>query len=202
MIKTLFSFFNADGLLKDSSVLLIGMICVQFFNVFFQMVMGRCLHPEEYAMLISLLGVLNILSIPLGVVSSSINRYSSLLIQQGRVGDVRRLVLRWAIRLLVVGVFISLGCYFFSHTLATFFHLDRTAPILIFGFIVVGLFCRPVFDGALMGIQCFGGYSVSSALGSGIRLMSGGLLVVCVSAYSGWGLLGHGLDFMWHLGWA
>ena len=200
MLKSFFRFFNTDGMLKDSSVLFVGMALVHIFNVLFQMVMGRCLRPEEYAMLISLLGVFNILSIPLGVVSSSINRYSSLLIQQDRMGDIRRLVWRWAVRLLVVGILVSSSCYLFPQTLASFFHLDRTAPILIFGFIVIGLFCRPVFDGALMGMQCFGYFSISNVLGWGTRLVSGSLLVVFVSAYSGWGLLGHGLGFYVALG--
>ena len=195
MLKPLINFFNPGGLLRDSSVLFVGLAGVNVLNVLFQMVMGRCLMPEEYALLISLLGVFNILSIPLGVVSSAVNRYSSLLIQQGRIGDVRRLVRRWAIRLLVGGLLVSSVCFLFPHALASFFHLDRVTPIFIFGIILVGVFCRPVFDGAMMGMQCFVGFSVSSVLGWSTRLVTASLFVLCISPYSGWGLLGHGLGF-------
>jgi len=62
MIKALVRFFNVDGLLKDSSVLFIGMATAQVFNLVFQMFMGRTLQPEEFALLISLLGLFNMLS--------------------------------------------------------------------------------------------------------------------------------------------
>ncbi|MFC1467903.1 hypothetical protein ACFLQY_04360 [Verrucomicrobiota bacterium] len=195
MIKALFRFFNPGDLLKDSSVLLIGMGCVHISNLLFQMVMGRCLPEDEYAKLISLLGMLSILTIPLGVVSSTINRYSSLLILQGHQGDVAKLVRIWSVRMLVSGLFVALIFVSFSRHIAVFLHLDERAPVWLFAAIVVGLFCRPVFDGALMGMQRFKCYSVASVLGWGTRLVAGSLLVLFVSTYSGWGLLAHGLGF-------
>lgn len=195
MIRLIVRFFNTEGLLKDSSVLFAGMAGVHVLNLLFQAVMGRCLEEEEYALLVSLLGALNILIIPLGVVSSAMNRYTSLLIRENRAGDVRRLVIFWVSRFAGIGALLSLACFLFPCHIAAFFHLDRLAPILIFGVILTGIFCRPVFDGVLMGMQRFGCWSFSSLSGWGVRLLVGSILVLFVSPFAGWGLLGHGLGF-------
>ena len=157
MIKTIFRSFNKGGLLKHSSILFAGTMGVHVLNVLFQMFMGRYLRPEEYALLAALLGVFNVLSTPLSVIVSTFNRYSSLLVQQNRAGDVLRLGLRWGIRLAIIGAIPSLLCFIMPQYIADFFHLERGEPVYI--------------------------------LGVGIGL------VLLVSPFAGWGLLGHGIGF-------
>lgn len=193
--RSVIRFFNTGGMLKDSSTLFVGMATVHVCNLFFQVVMGRCLAPEEYALLIALIGMFNILFVPMGVVSTTVSRYASLLVQEERRGDVGRLILYWLRIMLIPGGCLALGCFLFPDTLAGFLHLERSAPLIIFGIVVMGAFIRPVLDGALLGLQCFKGWSLSSALGWGTRLIVGTLLVLLVSPYAGWGLLGHGLGF-------
>lgn len=195
MIKRLVQFFNADGLLKDSSVLFAGMAIAHVFNLLFQMFMGRRLAPEEFALLISMLGIFNILTLPLGVVSSAINRYSSLLVKEGRLGDVRRLLGRWGLRMGVIGGGLAAICFLFPLQVAGFFHLERAAPVYILGIIVSGMFCRPVVNGALLGLQRFPVWCLGTVLGAAVRLFVGAALVISISPFAGWGLLGHGLGF-------
>ncbi len=195
MIRSTIRFFNAGGLLKDSSMLFVGMAAVHVCNLLFQVVMVRLLIPDEYALLIALLGIFNIFVLPLGVVASTVNRYASLLIQQKRTGDIKRLVLYWLRFMLILGGILTAYCLLFSDQVASFMHVDRTAPVLIFGVVLMGAFIRPVLDGALMGMQRFGWWSIGSILGWGTRLVVGSLLVLCISPFAGWGLLGHGLGF-------
>ncbi len=193
MIKAVLNFFNKEGLLKDSSVLMAGMAGTHVLNLLFQIVMGRTLVDGEYALLVSLLGMLNIFTIPLGVIASTMNRYTSLLIHDNRKGDIRRLVLFWGGRVVFIGVLLSLVCFLLPGRIAQFFNLERSAPIYIFGIIMTAMFCRPIFGGTLLGLQSFGFWSFNSLLGWGIRLVVGTLLVLYVSAFAGWGLLGHGI---------
>jgi O-antigen/teichoic acid export membrane protein len=195
MFRSIIRFFNTGGLLKDSSTLFAGMAAINVCNLLFQILMGRCLKPQEYALLVALLGMFNILVVPLGVISSTVSRYASLLIQDGRKGDVRRLILYWLKFILIPGGILSLCCFCFPERVAGFVHLERTAPVFIFGAVILGAFIRPVLDGALLGLQCFKGWSISSSLGWSARLVVGGLLVLFVSPYAGWGLLGHGIGF-------
>ncbi len=195
MIKAIISYFNIHGLLKDGSKLFVGMAAVHACNLLFQVAMVWLLLPGEYALLIALLGIFNILVLPLGVVSSTVNRYASLLVQQKRAGDVKRLVFYWLKFMLVPGGILTLCCFLFPRQVAHFMHVDRTAPVLIFGVVVMGAFIRPVLDGALLGMQRFGEWSISSVVGWGARLVIGALLVMAISPFAGWGLLGHGLGF-------
>ena len=193
MIKSLVSFFNVDGLLKDSSILFVGMAVAQVFNLIFQMFMGRTLQPEEFALLISLLGLFNMLSFPLGVFSAAITRFSSLLITEGRSGDVRRLVLRWGGRMFLAGLVLSGACVLFSSSIAGFLHLQRVAPVYVFSASSIAVFCTPVVTGALLGTQRFKTWCVGISVGAMVRVGLGVVLVSFISPFAGWGLLAHGL---------
>lgn len=195
MIKSLVRFFKTDDLLKDSSILFIGMAIAHVFNLLFQMFMGRRLRPDEYALLISLLGVFTVLSVPLGVISSAISRYASLLLSKQRAGDLIRLGLFWGRGLALIGLALSMMCFLFPIRIASFFHLERAAPVYIFGLILTGVFCTPVVNGTVLGMQRYSVLSAGLVLGAAIRLMVGILLVTYVSPFAGWGLLGHGLGF-------
>jgi len=195
MIRFLYRVYNSGGLLRDSSILFAGTMGVHVLNVLFQMFMGRYLHAEEYALLAALLGIFNIISTPLSVVISTFNRYSSLLMKEGRPGDVLRLGLRWGIRLAVLGAVPSALCLAFPKVIAAFLHLDRSEPVYIFGLILIGVFCRPVVDGMLLGMQRFKLWCISNLTGAVMRLAIGIGLVLLVSPYAGWGLLGHGVGF-------
>jgi len=78
------NFFKNDKFTKDSIILFFGLFIAHLLTFLFQVVMGRTLISEEYAILITLLGILNIFVIPIGVVATTVNRFSSLLIQQNR----------------------------------------------------------------------------------------------------------------------
>lgn len=195
MIKPMVRFFNTEGLLKDSSVLFAGMAIAHIINLFFQMYMGRRLQAVEFALLVSMLGLLNVLTFPLGVFSTAITRYSSLLIQSDRAGDIPRLLMFWGKRLVLVGLACSLFCFLMPGPIASFLHLERLAPVYIFGIILTGLFCRPVVNGALLGLQRFDVWCWGTVLGALVRLCVGAYLVVAISPFAGWGLLGHGLGF-------
>lgn len=182
-----------DDLVKHSTIMFVGMMGVNVCNMLFQAFMGRTLSPNEYGNLNALLGVLNIFFIPLGVVSAGIGRYSSLLKREGRTGDIRRLVIKWLIVIGGAGAFFSICCFIFSDQISSFLHLDRSAPVIITGFILLGIFCRPVVGGALHGLQYFTLYSLFQSLSALIKLIAGVLLVMFVATAAGWGLLGHGI---------
>ncbi len=187
--------FKNDEFSKDSLVLFIGLFIAHLLTFLFQVIMGRTLIADEYAILIALLGILNIFVIPIGVVATTVNRFSSLLIQQNRRGDIKRLFYYWIKRMVILGIFLSLLLCFFSEPISNFFHLDRQSPIYIFSIIMIGLFCRPIVDGVLMGMQCFLHWSAVNILGWAIRLIIGAYLVIYISSFAGWGLLGHGIGF-------
>lgn len=199
MANRLHSFFTG-GMFQDSLILVGGMGGTHFFNLLFQMVMGRTLASDEFALLVMFLGVFNVISLPLSVVSVSISRYVSLLVGKGQVGDVRRLIIHWGIRMGIISICLSTVCFLVPEKIAEFINLDRIAPIYIVGISLLGVFGRPVVLGALLGLQRFGCWCLCNILGAVARLLVGAALVLYISPYAGWGLLGNGIGFYGSMG--
>ena len=93
MIKDKSNLLNA--LWRDSSILFFGMIIVHVLNLGFQILMGRVLMPNEYALLASLIGIFNIFLIPLGVVSLSVNRMVSLVAGEQSKAILGGIIFKW-----------------------------------------------------------------------------------------------------------
>jgi O-antigen/teichoic acid export membrane protein len=186
-----------DGALKLFS----GLFFAHLFNLFFQMVMGRLLRPEEFALLASVLGLLQIFTFPMGVFSTALSRYISLLVGEGRLGDAGLLVRYWLVRMLGGGLLLLVVCLLLPRWVGSFFHLERAAPVYVLGIIFLGIFVRPVINGALLGLQRFESWSLCMSAGALVRVVLGGVLVYAVSPFAGWGLLGHGIGFYVTLAW-
>ena len=157
-MKNILNLFKSDALIKDSAILLVGTFSIHLLNLIFQIVMGRCLIDQEYALLITLLSIFSILSLPLAVIGTTISRYTSLLVDQRRYGDIKYLIYIWSIRMFFIGLILSLACFIFADKISFFLNINRNEPIYIFSLIILGIFCRPVFDGALNGLQNFKGW--------------------------------------------
>lgn len=190
----------ADDLLKHTSILFIGMMVVNICNVVFQMAVIRALPEIEYSLLAAFLGVLMILARPLSTLTTGVSHYSSLLMQDGRIGDVSRLLKKWLFLTGIPGVVFGAGVVALNRPLAGFLHLERVAPVIITGAVLPVLFWLPIVNGAGQGLQRFGWCSVSTIVGALTRLVLGAGLVWFIYPACGWAMLGHGLSLYVSLG--
>ena len=181
-----------DDLLKHSAILFSGMAVVNVCNLLFQMTVSRALTAREYALLTAFLGILTIISLPLATLTTGLSHYSSLLRKNERTGDVRRLLRKWAFIAGSPAVVIAAAVILFNESIAGFFHLDRTAPVIIAGATLPAMFCLPIFTGAAQGLQLFGWTSISSIAGAVLRLALGAGLVFFWVPACGWAMVGHG----------
>lgn len=188
-----------NNLLKDGVLLMSAAIGSHICNIIFQMVMGRMLSGLEYALLCTLLGVVNIAVLPLGAIGTAINHSTSVLVQEGREGDVARLVRKWLLRMGGAGIFILSVCLAFSNQIASFMHLDRRAPVIIMGLIFLLIFSSAVVGGATNGLQMFGVATAGLQFSSAIRVIAGALLLLTVVRAAGWGLMGHAVGLSTNL---
>jgi len=184
--------FKPDELLKHTALLFSAMMVAHICNLAYQMVMSRALSSEEFALLAALLSVLNIAARPLGTLTTGMSHYSSLLVQQGRSGDVARMVRKWGLLTGIPGLLLGGLVLLTSPQIASFFHLDRVEPIFIAGLTVAGLFVLPVMAGAGQGLQRFGLVSAATIAGAGSRLLIGTGMVLLLYPACGWALVGHG----------
>lgn len=182
-----------DELLRHVSILFSGMMVVHVCNLVYQMVVSRILPESEYTLLAAFLGVLAIIQRPLTTLTAGMSRYSSLLQQDGYVGDVRRLLRKWLLLTGAPALLFGLGVVLWSEPLAGFLNLERMAPVMIAGAVLPALFCSSVLEGAGQGLQLFGWSSVAMICGALVRLGLGAGFVYWVYPACGWAMLGHGL---------
>ncbi len=160
-------------------------------NVAFQMVVGRALPRAEYTLLATFLAIFAIASRPLGTLSTAINHFTSILINAKRQHLIGRLLIKWGLLTAIPSIAIGLAGVFLSTGIANFFHLERTAPVIVAALALPAILCFPVFEGALSGMQRFGISAIAATSGTLVRLALGALLVYAVYPASGWALLGH-----------
>ncbi len=192
-LRSIVARFSADDLLRHAGILFSGMMVVHVCNMVFQMVVIRALPKAEYALLAAFLGALAIIQRPLSTLSTGVSRYSSLMRQDGRIGDVRRLLRKWLLLTGGAGLVLGVFSIAFNGTLAGFLHLERVAPVVITGVLLPVIFCSPVLMGASQGLQLFGWCSVSTIFGALVRLGLGAGFVCFLYPACGWAMLGHGL---------
>ncbi len=182
-----------DALLKHTLIIFVGMMGVHICNLAFQMLVSRVLPESEYALLTAFLGALAFLQYPLGTLSTGMTHYSSLLIQDGRDGDVLRLTRKWiSLSLVPALILMALICAFYK-PLTAFLHLERSAPVMITGLMIPAIFILPVLNGVFGGMQRFGSGLASSISGAFVRVSSCAIFVCLLFPACGWALLGHSL---------
>ncbi len=155
------------------------------------MVVGRVLPGREYVLLTTFLAIFAILGRPLGTLATAMNRYTSLLVSEGRASDVRRLLGKW-VALLGVSSFVLSGiCIVFAWEIASYFHLDRVAPIMVSALAIPALFLSPILGGTLQGLQRFGWVALSGIVRAVGRVVFGAIFTLFVYSACGWALAGH-----------
>ena len=193
-LRSIISRFPADDLLRHAGILFSGMMVVHVCNFLFQMAVSRVLPDDEYTLLMAFLAVLAIVARPLSTLTTGVGHYSSLLHQEDRSGDVKRLLMKW---LLITGIpsfLMGAVTIVFRESLAGFLHLDRVAPVIIAGAVLPGLFWVPILSGASQGLQFFKLGASASVFGVLVRLGFGAGFVWFLYPACGWAMLGHGLS--------
>jgi len=184
--------FFADELFRHTAILFAGMAAVHLCNLVYQMAVSRALPEAEYTLLAAFLGALTMIGYPLSTLTAGLGHSASLLRQEGRFGDIRRLLRKWLLLTGLPAFVLGAAVIGFHGPLAGFLHLDRAAPVILAGAVLPALFWLPVLTGAGQGLQLFGWNSVSGICGALLKLLLGAGLVWLWHPACGWAMLGHG----------
>ncbi len=195
-LRKLTYYFNwhlsKNQMLRDSILLFVGYLIAHALNMLYQMVVSRRLPATEYALLAAFVGALLIVQYPLMMLTTALSRYSSLLSQAGRMGDVRRLLSRWLRRSLVAGILFVVIGVLVRHQISDMLHIGRTGPVIVAVLSIPAFLMLPIVLGVSQGTQHFGWNAGTTMAGSVARLALGSLLIWVFHPTSGWGLLAHG----------
>ncbi len=188
--------FQAHGLLRDSLLLLVLSQFGNAANLLYQMFMARNLSPDEYSVLVALLGMALILATPTQALVASVAHYSARFLQSGRGGDIRRLLLFWARRTACVVLPLGLLALVFHTQIAAFYNLERPHAVWVMILIFVLTPFHPLLTGVFQGMQSFFWMAMMGCAFGWLKLGLGILLVTLVSSTAAAGLLAQSLSFM------
>ncbi|MCX6995746.1 MAG: hypothetical protein NTV49_01340, partial [Kiritimatiellaeota bacterium] len=135
----------------DSGVLFAGNGVMAFFILLFHMLMGRRLAPVDYAGLVALLGLLNVLNVPAGVLQLTMARYVAECVQRNDAATWRLLVRR-GLRLITQGGLVALALWCLGAPwLRVALGAPTTASLALVGVIAFVFLYTPILNGALQG---------------------------------------------------
>ncbi len=180
-----------DDLLRHTVILFSGMMVVHISNLAFQMLVSRKLPEIEYALLTAFLALIGIISYPLLTLTTGVSHYASIMRQQERTGDIKRLLQKWLGLTGAVSGLLCLLTITFNGPVSAFLHFDRAAPVIIAGAVLPALFWFHVLMGAAQGMQLFGWNSLAGILGALFKLIVGAGLVWFWYPACGWAMVGH-----------
>ncbi|MDZ8119818.1 glycosyltransferase [Pontiella agarivorans] len=190
-LSRLVEFLRKDSLFCHAMMLFMASMVANVCNVTFQMVVVRALSPVDYALLATFLSLFAIVTRPLGTLATATTHYTSLLMNEGRSGSVKRLARKWILIGGIPSIICSAVCIVFARQIAALFDLERVAPVVVSAAALPALFLTPVVGGTMRGMQQFGWLAVSSVAGAIGRVAIGAALVLLLFPACGWALLGH-----------
>lgn len=170
-------FTDKDRLMRHSLLLMAASQVGNLANLLFQAVAGRHLPTAEYGALSSMLGATIIASMPMDAIRAALAHFAASLCLNGRHGEVRLLAARWFRRLGIAALLPTLCIIAASGSLASFWKLSGSAPVMLTGVIIWGMLLLPVYQGALQGIQAFIWMSVAQHSFAVVRLVTTAMLL-------------------------
>ncbi len=168
---------ESDKLFRHGLIVLLVFHFGSIANLVFQYVTGHALSKAEFGILYSMLSFLLVFMIPMRALQTTISHFAGHLHEQGRAGDILRLVRLWNRKLIFVGVPIALVGILLSGQLASLFHLTSAWPlVLVFSSALMFAFLQ-VYVGAFQGVQSF---TLMCLVANGWNLIRLGIVIILV----------------------
>lgn len=163
------------ALLKNSSIVITGVIISNILAYIFHFAAGRMLGPADYGSLGSLMAIFLIVALPAGAISTAITKYTSRYNANKEYGKIAYLRNALQNKILFLSIIILLLVIFFSSNMSKFLKIESSFPVIILGFTLIFALILPINQSILQGMKKFKVYSLNTIYESGIRLI---LLVI------------------------
>ena len=185
-------FFKAGFLLTTASVV------VGILGYFFQILVGRMLKPEDFAVFSALLALYILLGSPFAALNMLVTRRVSILRAAQRTKDEKHYY--WTLQkwVLMVGLIVFLIFYFVADFFVEYLKAQSLSQLLIFSTLLIFSSLLVINNSFFQGLQLFGWQAISNIFSASIKLIlsvgliagggggSGAILGVSLSAAFAW----------------
>jgi len=188
-------FFKAGFLLTTASVI------VGILGYFFQILVGRMLKPEDFAVFSALLALYILLGSPFSALNMLVTRHVSILRAARRTKDGKNYY--WTLQkwVAIVGVIVLLVFYFSSDFFIEYLKAQSLSQLIIFSTLLIFSSLLVINNSFFQGLQLFGWQAISNIFSASIKLLLSVGFIVAGMGVSG-AILGVSLSaaFAWMLG--
>lgn len=163
---------------RGGLILLIMMMLANAFNYLFQVLMGRMLTIEEFGTMNALFSLFAIVSLPIGVVTTTTARYVATYSAQGETEKI----VKFLKRLFLYIMFGAIGVLVFGVILAPlvsrYTNVNNTLLCVLLAVTVAGGMFMPLVNGTVQGTKRFFGLGILGCGSTGVKLVVGVILVL------------------------
>ncbi len=188
--------FDDDGLVSHSFIVLTLSLAGGLASALFHVVMGRTLSISEYGILAAMLNTVLTVWMPMMSLQNTLAHFTEHLRQKERLGDVRHLVSRWSLRLLLIALAVFLIVMARRNTISGFFNIQNGWMVVAATACVLPSLLLPVFVGVLQGAQRFVWMCAAAQAWSVIRMVVAAILAATVVPLAVHGVLSHYLGLV------
>jgi len=159
------------GILKNSTIVVAGIIISNILAYVFHICVGRSLGPVEYGIFGALMAFFMIIALPAGAISYAITKFTTRFNSKKEYVKIGLLRKKSTIRVLIYSLILLLIISLSSKIIANYLKIDSIISIIILGFILIFAMILPVNRGILQGMKKFKIYSLNTIIESVSRLI-------------------------------
>ena len=143
------------SLLKNSSIVVVGVVVSNILAYVFHFIAGRMLGPEDYGVFGALMALYLMVALPAGALSFAITKYTSRFNSENELGKIALLREKMQKNVLIFSGVILLLIIVFSKLIAGYLHITSVIPVIIVGITLVFALLLPINNGVLLGMKKF-----------------------------------------------
>jgi O-antigen/teichoic acid export membrane protein len=173
------------SLLKNSTIVIAGVVVSNLLAYVFHFISGRMLGPEDYGALGALMALFLLTALPASALGFALSKFTSRFYSKNEFEKIAQLRSRIVVAVLIFSIIILLVVILFSRSIADFLKISSNIPVIVVGIMLAFAFLLPVNRGVLQGMKKFQALSLNTIIEALSRLI---LLVLFL--YLGYSVIG------------
>ncbi len=170
------------SLLKNSTIVIAGVVISNLLAYVFHFIAGRMLGPEDYGEFGALMALYLIVALPVASLAYAISKFTARFNTGNELGKIALLRKKMQNDILIFSCLMLFLIIVFSKMISNFLNITSAVSIIIVGFTLVFALLLPVNNGILLGMKKFRALSMNAIIEAFARLVL--LLVFLYLGYS------------------
>jgi O-antigen/teichoic acid export membrane protein len=182
------------SLIKNSTIIIIGVVISNLLAYIFHLVAGRILGPADYGVFGALMSLFLVIALPAGALSSAITKFTSQYNSDKNYSKIAHLRKDIQKKILIIGSILFTLILLFSNLITNYLKIKSNTSVIIVGFTLIFALILPINRGILQGMKKFKQYSINTIIEAGARLILLVILLIIDTGVNG-AVLSYGLAY-------